>query len=286
LPSIEPDWLNRPAMMQIKISTPEVLKRLNKVLRPFNFVFCPLIDGFAGYPADVNRERFTLITPFTKNRGNWLTAKYLNIYDEIHDEKCYSLALEQTPRLDKVIPKTFGYILRAYPFHPENKSLAPDGAPCSRNTRGLLQRMHVVATQPRYIGKETDRKWDQGEDFSLLNFKPAQFNELGKMEKADSALIERLTTVPIKVLARKANIDRNTIRKILRGSAVRRVTIQRVAEALACVVTFTIWCNFGCCLIQRISLQFVNQRFHTNRNSPGPSQPNDPVLMVSANQLQ
>ena len=228
LPSIEPDWFNCPAMMQIKISTPHVLKRLNKVVRPFNFVFCPLIDGVAGYPAGFNRAHFTLITPFTKNRKNWLTAKYLNIYDANY----YSLSLMQTPRLDKVIPKTFGYILRTYPFHPENKSLAPDGTPCSRNTRGLLQRMHIVATQPRYIGKETDRKWDQGEDFSLLNFKPAQFDELGKMAKADSALIEQLETSSIKGLARKTNIDRNTIRKILRGSAVRQTTIRRVVLAL------------------------------------------------------
>jgi hypothetical protein len=228
LPNSEPDWLDRPAMMRIKISTPHVLKRLNKILRPFNFVFCPLIDGVVGYPAGVNRDQFTLITPFTKNRKNWLTAKYLNIYDENY----YSLSLEQTSRLDKVIPKTFGYILRAYPFHPENKSLAPDGAPCSRNTRGLLQRMHVVASQPRFIGKETDRKWDHGEDFSLLNFKPAQFDELGKIVKADPALIEQLQTESIKAVVRKTKIDRNTIRRILRGLPVRRTIIQRVAAAL------------------------------------------------------
>jgi hypothetical protein len=35
--------------------------------------------------------------------------------------------------------------------------------------------MRVHATQLRYIGKETDRKWEQGGDFSLMNFKPAQF---------------------------------------------------------------------------------------------------------------
>jgi len=107
----------------------------------------------------------------------WLAADYINIYDRKH----YSLALQQSPRIDKVIPKTFGYISRLYPLHPEHKSLAPDGEPCNGNTRGLLQRMHVIGSQLRYIGKETDRKWDQGEDFSLMTFKPAQFDELGKM---------------------------------------------------------------------------------------------------------
>jgi pyrroline-5-carboxylate reductase len=92
--------------------------------------------------------------------------------------------------------------------------------------------MHVVAAQSRYIGKETDRKWDHGADLSLLTFKPAHFDELGKMAKADPALIEQLAAVPVKALARKANVDRNTIRKMLRGSAVRRDIFQRVVLAL------------------------------------------------------
>jgi len=105
----------------------------------------------------------------------------------------------------------------SYSLHPEHKSLAPCGDPCSGNTRGLLQRMHVAASQPRYIGKESDRRWDHGENISLLTFKPAQFDELGKMVKAEPALIKQLAIVPIKELARKANVDRNTIRKMLRG---------------------------------------------------------------------
>jgi len=196
--------------------------------RPYSFVLCPLIDGVAGYPAGVDRENFTLITQFTKDRKAWLNANYINVYDG----KPYSLALEQTPQFDKVIPQTFGYILRLYSLHPESKSLAPDGTPCNSNTRGLLQRMHVIASQSRYVGKETDRKWDQGGDFALLQFKPAQFDKLGKMAKADPALIDQIAKVPIKVLARKANVDRNTIRKMLRGEPVRRATIQRISAAL------------------------------------------------------
>jgi predicted transcriptional regulator len=92
--------------------------------------------------------------------------------------------------------------------------------------------MHVVASRPRYIGKETDRKWDQGEDFSRMTFKRAQFDELSKKVKADAGLIETLAALPIKEIVRKTNIDRNTIRKVLRGSAVRRATIQQIVLAL------------------------------------------------------
>jgi hypothetical protein len=90
--------------------------------------------------------------------NQWLRADYVNVYDGKH----YSLALKQTPKLDKVIPQTFGYILRLYPLHPESKSLAPDGTPCTGHTRGLLQRVYVTAGQHHYTGKETDRKWDSG----------------------------------------------------------------------------------------------------------------------------
>ena len=92
--------------------------------------------------------------------------------------------------------------------------------------------MHVHAAQLRFIGKETDRKWEQGGDFSLINFKPAQFDEFDKMVKADQALIEQIEMASIKAVARKANVDRNTVRRVLRGLPVRRAIIQRLADAL------------------------------------------------------
>ena len=236
LPSVEPSWFNRPAMMQIAMSTPHVLKRLNKISRPYSFVLCPLVDRISGYPAGIDREQFTLVTPFTKKRENWPKADYINIYDG----KQYSLALEQTPQLEKVIPQTFGYILRLYPLHPEYKSLAPDGSPCNSNTRGLLQRMHVIARQSHYIGKETDRKWDQGGDLSLLMFKPAQFDETGNMVVADPELIEELKAISLKELARVSGVDRNTIRKLLRVLPIRRLTLRRIRVAIQ---TYTAGCK-------------------------------------------
>ena len=69
------------------------------------------------------------------------------------------------------------------------------------------------------VGKETDPKGDQGVDFSLLTFEPAHFDEFGKMAKASPALVERFATASIKAITRKAGVDRNTIRKILRGDS-------------------------------------------------------------------
>jgi hypothetical protein len=225
----EPHWFDLPAMMRIVMSTPHVVRRLNKISRPYNFLFCPLIDSICGYPAGVDRQQFTLITPFTKNRKAWLTADCINIYDGKH----YSLALLQTPQFDRIIPKTFGYIMRLYGLHRECKSLGPDGMPCVGDTRGLLQRMHVTADRLRFIGKETDRKWERGEDLSLLAFKPTLFEESSKTVKADSNTMELLALAPIKAVAREAEVDRNTVRKVLRGLPVRALTLQRIVAAVA-----------------------------------------------------
>ena len=119
-------WLTRPAMLRVTLSTPLVLDRLNRETRPYNFLFCPLIDPVVGYPAGVERDHFTLIAPFTKRSTDWLRLPCINV----HDGRSYRLALQQTSALDRVIPQTFASILRLYLTHPEAKSLAPDGTPC------------------------------------------------------------------------------------------------------------------------------------------------------------
>lgn len=56
-----------------------------------------------------------------------------------------------------------------------SKSLAPDGTACKADTVGLLQRAYIIAGELRYIGKETDRKWEEGDDISVLEFKGTEY---------------------------------------------------------------------------------------------------------------
>ena len=44
-----------------------------------------------------------------------------------------------------VFPSQFAHLVIQYQQHPEAKSLAPDGTPCTADTQGLLQRAHVIA---------------------------------------------------------------------------------------------------------------------------------------------
>jgi hypothetical protein len=59
----------------------------------------------------------------------------------------------------------------------EDKSRSPDGNPCHAYTRGLLLRRPVEAMIPFiFIGKEIERRAQEGEDVSVLeNTGPIQY---------------------------------------------------------------------------------------------------------------
>src|SRR5262249_23556062 len=149
------------------------------------------------YPANVDPKECTLITAFTKDRTRWAHAECINV----RDGKRYHLALEQSSKLDKFIPQTFGYVLRLYLRHPEPKSLAPDGTACAPDTRGLLQRSSIMAGRLRFVGKETDRRWTEGEDPSLLTFAPVEYLSSGGVI-ADSALMNEILKRGVRELMR------------------------------------------------------------------------------------
>jgi hypothetical protein len=96
-----PTWLHLPAMMRVVLSTPFVLQRFNRRTRPYNLLFCPLIDVTVGYPQGVDRARFTLIAPFTKDRAAWMTLPCIDVADGTE----YELSLAHDMRRSKVIPQ-------------------------------------------------------------------------------------------------------------------------------------------------------------------------------------
>jgi DNA polymerase type B, organellar and viral len=231
MPPKKPAWLDIPAMMRIVLSTPHVLQRLNRSTRPFSFLFCPMIDTVAGYPAGVDPNRFTLLTPFNKRRSQWIKAKCVNVFDG----KVYHLALRQSAKLDKAIPQTFGYVLRLYPCHAESKSLAPDGTACSADTCGLLQRASITAGTLHYVGKETDRHWEQGEDLSLVNFAPVEYSPVGKMIAADQSVLNELAKRGMREMIRETGLSQHTLEAIRRGQSVRALTLAILKRTLPAV---------------------------------------------------
>jgi hypothetical protein len=101
----------------------------------------------------MDRQRLTLVAPFSSDPAAWLHLEYRNRFD--------GTVVPTTTRPDglpgAVRIKTYGDVIALYLRHPEVKSGDADGQPCGRATVGVLSRLHVRASRVRHIGKESNR---------------------------------------------------------------------------------------------------------------------------------
>jgi len=133
-----------------------------------------------------------------------------------------------SPAVCALIPNSSDRICQK---HPEAKSLAPDGTPCQATTSGLLQRAHVIAGEFRYVGKETDRKWEEGDDISVLEFKTPEYGR-GKKIVADASVADEIRAIGIRKTMDLTKSSQHTIEKLIRGKAVKRETYEHVLKAI------------------------------------------------------
>ena len=139
--------------------------------------------------------------------------------------------MRPTGKQDKVIPESFRIILRQYLGKPEVKSLAPDGTTCIGTTQGLLLRAKIIAGQLVPVGKETDRRWEQGEDPSMLDFGVHVYENQEKLVVADAADRNRWRKVGVRELIRKSRLSQRAVYAILDGTPVRPQTFAIFEQA-------------------------------------------------------
>jgi hypothetical protein len=225
----KPTWFDLPVMMKLTLSTPHhALQYLAKgpLTRPNNFMMLPQICRF-GCPQGVDPNKFTLITPFSSDRAQWMRSKCVNIHDS--QSPVYELTNEYDGR--RALVKNFFMLLDSYQNHPEAKSLGPDGKPCEFDTRGLLQRAHIVANWPPiYIGKESDKHWEEGEDPSLLDPKTIQYKRKGNAFATDEQLA-RIANVPKREFMRRG-INQHTLEKICNREPVLALKLAECVRVL------------------------------------------------------
>jgi hypothetical protein len=225
-PRSNPDWFSIPAMMRMTVSTPAILGMLKGFTKPFNFIHVPLMFPSL-YPAGKNPSNFSLIMPFSKNHDQWLKTKAV----DTHTGKRYPITLlDPTGRTKKIEVKCYGNLLGAYREHPEAKFLGYDAKPCHGLTRGLLRRSHIVANIHRPIGKETSRRWEQGDDMSMVDFRCREYSD-GKVI-ADKAIRERIVERGIRKMVRLTGIHSDTITLIANGKPVKPKTLAKVVGFL------------------------------------------------------
>jgi hypothetical protein len=215
IPCNEPDWFDLPVMRRIAITTPQVMTALRRLdrdkARPYNFAMSPVIVNLSGSPV-------TLLGPFEEDSRLWKEMTYTNI----HDGAQHTL----NPSTLMAVAQTFGMIFSQYVRHPEHKSLAPDGKPCRADSKGLLQRYPVTATEFILIGKETERGWEQADDISTLL--PALMCYDQNTGLANERLWERLNKLSLNFLQKETGLSRNTILRARRGKRIHPRSLRRL----------------------------------------------------------
>jgi len=130
-----------------------------------------------------------------------------------------------------IIPvRSYRSVLNAYVNNAESKFNGPDGKQCCSLTRGILQRMHVVAAEHRYCGKEFKRKLEQGPVDHEVEFK-CKVYENGRVVAGPETL-RQLASFSERQIRKGTGVDRDTIRIIRHGKGVKRSTYKRVIDFL------------------------------------------------------
>jgi len=220
---------NLPAVMRVRITTPNVLKVLRErdpgAAKPYNFALSPILV----HPS----PDCTLIAPASKHPEEWLTREYT----EIHSGDVVKLWGERHGKV--LLPQTLSSVIWRHYLHPEDKSLSPDGQACDAHTRGLLLRRAISAMTPFiFIGKEIERRAQEGEDVSVLeNSGPIKYHrqQTAKTRAADAGLILRARRYPMRLLMRESGISQHSIERFLQSDRVHpstRASLARVVEDL------------------------------------------------------
>jgi hypothetical protein len=215
-----------PAVMRVRITTPNVLKVLRKrnpeIAKPYNFVLSPILIQPS---ADC-----TLIAPASKHPEEWLTREYT----EIHTGEAVKLGCEYNGKT--LTPQTLSNVIWRHFLHPEDKSLSPEGEFCNAYTRGLLLRRPVQAITPFIpIGKEIERRSQEGEDIGVIdNAGPVKYHpgKTTNTRPADAALIVRASRFSKKLLRRESGASQHAIDRFFRGHRIHPGTRKKLAQTV------------------------------------------------------
>ena len=80
----------------------------------------------------------------------------------------------------------------------------------------------MVAGEIRYVGKETDRKWEEGDEISVLEFAATEYGRKGKVVASED-IKAAIGSIGINKCARESGFDRkNFVRKLIRNIPVKR----------------------------------------------------------------
>ena len=191
-----------------------------KQIKPFNFILSCHVAKL-GHPIGVDPERFHLIAPYETDPRQWEKMQWIDQYSG----KRYRITASG-PHGSRTVArvKSYGDVLREYEFHPEAKCADASGAPCKKQTVGLLGRRHVAIDSVTYIGKESNRL-EEVEEQSLLD--PSDvYTEYPDPRRDEWAtkILPKLKAMPLRELMERTGLPRSTLQAIRAGRRPRPKT--------------------------------------------------------------
>jgi hypothetical protein len=89
------------------------------------------------------------------------------------------------------------------------------GEPCQQKTRGRLRRPYIIGGKHHHIGKEVDRRWEEGDDLEAMRQTPIEYTR-----KASRAPREQLVQPSLSLSQAVRKIG---IRRLIRQGFGRRI---------------------------------------------------------------
>ena len=246
----EPEWLDRPALTRITITSPRLLKpfehRSRKQpsskrsrkrpaadrIRPYNFVLIahvhePGLPGLtralpACRPLRVGPAQVAPVALDQRLRARHAATDRPRRTDTGEQSRPRSTARSSS--------KTYRTVLDDYRTHPEAKSLGSDGRPCDRATVGLLSRRPVKAAAIHYIGKESNKIEEAmsglGADLDdvLTEYRDPGQDPLWRLA------VEALQTLPVEQVAAGAGVSERTVKRARAGQSIGGTVRAKLTE--------------------------------------------------------
>lgn len=231
-PSLEPDWLDLPALYRITVTSPHTLRWFQDVnhgrtysewVKPGNLVLLAQPDPLA--PGDIKPVTAYDNRPSVWRNWTWLdrtSGQPINVHvtplDGCERPGCRVL--------------TYRDILSAYRRHPEAKSLAPNGEPCPGDTIGLLRRRPVHAVEPvTYIGKEAHELDNRavgitGSD-DCIEYRPTE------RQGWHLLVVPVLATIRARRIAEATGVNLRTVQRARNGSRTPRARDRELLHRFA-----------------------------------------------------
>jgi hypothetical protein len=254
-------FANTPALAQISISKPSVLKlfdRLNtrvdsgtgkrtalpytRQVKPFNFMLIAFPDtgdittGGEAYweqnnatSTDRRGQPIRPVAPYESDPRKWPKLPWVDRHSGRPVRLAWGQELDGTVT-QAIRVQTYGDVLRRHAIHPEAKAAGPDGRLCGPHTQGELGRLRVRVVDVEHIGKESRDLEDvqAGLDTAASTY-VHYVNERVECERDKQTLRQ----IPRKLLAKWLDSPVRSIKDILNTTRLPHPKHRRILHEIA-----------------------------------------------------